>query len=247
MKLEDVLKSEEIVETLEAFSKSLEISVWLSDPQIEEVNKISPVWGEKPGKKELTRAGMLKAECKPGRIEMRRKAVAQRKPIIELCPLQLYVFTAPIFIGDELIGFFEGDGAKARPMDEEWRKIVQEKQKKYGFDIKLIEECVGEKTRIKSKEELAGMIDVVVSSIKLYLELMKKQEEFIKHLIEISRDITKTAKNIQTLGINAAIESARLGEKGAGFAVVASEIKKVGDLVSQQAKRLKEHIDELML
>ncbi len=246
MDIEVILKSEEILKALKIFSKALNIGVWLSKPVVDKVEKVTPEWGMKSSKKMFKEVGMLKKECMPGRIKMRKEAVMERKPVIKLCPMKLYIFTAPIFFEGELVGFFEGDGAKAMPVNEEWLSNLEEKQKIYGFDReRVLKEVDDNKYRVVTKEEIEAMISLVIVSIESYLKMIKREEEFKGRVKEFYGNISKLAKAIRILGINAAIESARIGVEGAGFAVVADEIKKIGEEVANQSDSLKEYLENL--
>jgi hypothetical protein len=230
----DILKSEEINTMLENFSKDLEISVWIAGPEIEKINKVSKTWREKPAKKEMKRCGFLQANCIPGRIKMRKRAIEKREPVDEICPLGLHIFTCPIYYNEDLIGFFEGDGAKSKELDESYEKEIEEISRKWKFDANIVKNCIGYKTRAKTTEEMYSMMGMVVSTINIYVKMITERKAFSNELEAFNNSIKQTARSLQMLGINTAIESARLGEAGKGISVVANEIKKVGDSVFKE-------------
>lgn len=79
-------------------------------------------------------------------------------------------------------------------------------------------------------------------------ELSHITQSFVEHLKEVDNAadlISNISKQTNLLGINAAIESARVGEAGRGFQVVADEIRKLSSDSSQSAKGIQEMLDKI--
>jgi hypothetical protein len=84
-------------------------------------------------------------------------------------------------------------------------------------------------------------------------QLAESNEELAKHMDELKSEmgeiknvnkfVNKIATESKILGINAAIESARLGELGAGFGVVANEIRRLATDSKTSAKEISEQIE----
>ncbi len=238
----EILKSEEINKMLENFSRDLEISVWIAGPEIEKINKVSKTWKEKPAKKEIKKCGFLQANCMPERIKMRKKAIEKKGPVDEICPLGLHIFTCPVYYNEELIGFFEGDGSKSKELDKTYEEEIEKISKKWKFNTEIVKNCIGYKTRVKSTEEMYSMMEMVISTINIYVKMIAERKAFSKELETFNKSIKQTARSLQMLGINTAIESARLGESGKGISVVANEIKKVGDSVFKEVTLVEDAI-----
>ncbi|MEL7563810.1 MAG: methyl-accepting chemotaxis protein [Dehalobacterium sp.] len=62
------------------------------------------------------------------------------------------------------------------------------------------------------------------------------------HIIQVIR---KIADQTNLIGLNAAIEAARVGEQGRGFAVVAEEVRKLAHSSSVSAKNIKQTLDRI--
>ncbi len=239
--IKKVLESKEVKDMLDMFSKILNISTWIAGPEINTVNKVSKTYREKSAKKELKRIGFVKSTCMPARIEMRKKAIKMQGPQIELCPLKLYVFTAPIYYKGKLIGFFEGDGAKSSEISEE---LLEKLSNDIGFDKNIVKQCALE-GNVKTEEEIMSMIRMVLDTIELWLRLNDKVQTFASDISEISKNITRIARNLQILGINTSIEAARLGTNGNSIGAISNEIKNVGDFVFEQMKLVNEYLHAL--
>jgi len=131
--------------------------------------------------------------------------------------------------------------------------------------LKLKEQNVAETTA--RMEELSNSINEMVRAISeitiqaqqlaVTQEMAAKTAKEVKMLAdetqEISEFIKWVAGQTNLLGLNAAIEAARVGEHGKGFAVVADEVRKLADNSSQATgkienvlNKMKESIDTII-
>lgn len=102
-----------------------------------------------------------------------------------------------------------------------------------------------------SQELSAGMEELAARSSKLeetsnQLDSIGKElARSIKQTDEIVSFIHNIASETNLLGLNAAIEAARVGELGQGFGVVANEVRKLADASSQSAKHINSSLNEI--
>ena len=66
-----------------------------------------------------------------------------------------------------------------------------------------------------------------------------------KDIVNLTRQITSSVRELSMLSVNARIEAARSGEAGAGFAVVANEIKLLADRNVDFASQIAEQVGRM--
>ncbi|MBS3942912.1 MAG: methyl-accepting chemotaxis protein [Dethiobacter sp.] len=92
---------------------------------------------------------------------------------------------------------------------------------------------------VASTEELAALAQELVSGLKLLNTYQKETAEQVQQTDKILKFIEKIAMNSKLLGLNAAIEAARVGVEGRGFEVVATEIRNMAENSSKSVEEIK--------
>jgi methyl-accepting chemotaxis protein len=122
-----------------------------------------------------------------------------------------------------------------------------------GFDlstqnelISIAEQLASSFTQVtaNSQEVAASATDISSAQAEINL-IAKKTEDYLEKTDKILVLINNLASQTNLLGINAAIESARVGEQGKGFAVVAGEIRKLSEKTTSSTKDITGILGEL--
>lgn len=90
-------------------------------------------------------------------------------------------------------------------------------------------------------EKMNNLTDSYARSSK-QMDVLGGHSQEIQNMVAV---IESVADETKLLSFNAAIEAARAGESGRGFVVVAEEIRKLSDLSTEQAKKIRVRIKEV--
>lgn len=94
------------------------------------------------------------------------------------------------------------------------------------------------------EEMLRAATDKAASNEGLIKRVIELQSH-AKTLSEINTIVVEVANQTNLLGINAAIEAARVGDEGKGFSLVANEIRRLSITVKESSKQVNEKINEI--
>lgn len=98
---------------------------------------------------------------------------------------------------------------------------------------------------VASTEELAASAEELASGMENLNAFQKDMVEQVERTDTILNIIKKIAENSNLLGLNAAIEAARVGAEGRGFEVVATEIRKMAENSAKSVEEIKVIIDTI--
>jgi hypothetical protein len=87
-------------------------------------------------------------------------------------------------------------------------------------------------------EELSAQTEEIATACRTLLNVVQESHNRIKDTDNVLSFIKSVAGQNNLLGLNAAIEAARVGEHGRGFGVVAAEIRKLADNSSESIKKI---------
>lgn len=98
---------------------------------------------------------------------------------------------------------------------------------------------------VASTEQLSASAQELAAGMEILNTLKKDMEDQVNKTEVMLDFIKKVAANSNLLGLNAAIEAARVGEAGRGFEVVATEIRKMADNSTKSVEEIKEIIETI--
>jgi uncharacterized protein YoxC len=94
-------------------------------------------------------------------------------------------------------------------------------------------------------QEIAAGSQGLSAKIDAIIESAKESAVKIKEIHQVIGAISDIASHSNLLGLNAAIEAARVGENGRGFAVVAAEMRKLASRSNGSAKMITEILTQI--
>lgn len=105
-----------------------------------------------------------------------------------------------------------------------------------------------------SAEQITGAINTLASDVNNLVNMNEEITSNIEQASKLTKEtdmIIEFIKGISSqtnlLGLNAAIEAARVGELGKGFNIVASEIRKLSTSTTESVKKIEKFLDNLKI
>lgn len=109
-----------------------------------------------------------------------------------------------------------------------------------------IEELSGELEEVSTHSQLiVNDVQISAKNMQLISEFTDEVAQKANNMNEILQMIHKISNVTKILGLNAAIEAGRVGEKGRGFTIVAKEIEKMSSSTTDSAKVIEKMVDEI--
>jgi ligand-binding sensor protein len=174
------------------------------------------------------------------------------------CHAGLVDFGIDLMVNGEKVGsVIGGQVLPENPEDEKFRKVARE----IGVDEDKYIEAL-HKVNVRSREAIKASAELLGQVLNNYInaEYSRKQNDKIidslssgitetQHLVDEIVKSTGELKSLQgrqkILALNASIESARAGERGAGFAVVAREVAKLSESSSLVNTKIEKNINDI--
>lgn len=163
------------------------------------------------------------------------KAMQKRERVVEEVSKQYYgvdyiCIGVPIFQNNEVVGGIE---------------IIQSVEKKEQLlqIAKSMEEHI--KTFDTAIQQIAAEAEELSATGQELSGISQETNSQVGETDDIIQAIRKIADQTNLIGLNAAIEAARVGEQGRGFAVVAEEVRKLAKSSSISTKNIKQTLEKI--